>query len=106
MIQATPVTIGGKEYGIRYTNRAQYRLSALDGNTDLSDLGKRKKTFAVLVNWLWATLIDCPFAKPEDLAEAIKREDVEGAISALAVCIRESTSEKNDSASASGPSHA
>lgn len=92
---------------LRFSNRAVYRVGTLDKPLALSDLSNRKRSQAALFQWVWACLDGDDakaFETPEDLADAVKSEQLPELYKALSEAIQLSQpSEKN--ADSSTPSH-
>lgn len=102
--------IGEHIVELRYSNRARYRIGTLDRPLLLSDINKPKRGFAALAQWLWACLHGDSakhFETPDDLAAALKDDQVQAAIDALGQAIALSVpSAKNADSSTPKPSPA
>lgn len=70
------VAVGDAKLRLRFGGRAEYRLQSIGENIDLTGLRRKRKDFVTMANWAWALAVDCPFASPEDLADAIQRPQV------------------------------
>jgi len=102
--------IGEHIVDLRYSRRARYRIGTLDRPLLLSDINKPKRGEAALTQWLWACLHGDSaklFDTPDDLAGALKDEQVQAAVDALGQAIAASVpSSKNAESSTQSPSPA
>lgn len=98
-----------RERHIAFTQRALFRMGTLPTPFEFGDLSKPRKSYAALVAWVWACLVQedaIEFPSPEDLAVHIpsKTDACMKLAAALAEAVNAGTSEpKNDHGSTHAP---
>ena len=99
--------VGTRVVQLRYSNRAICRVGTLDRPLALTDFANRKRGLAALSQWLWACL-DGEDAKAfetyEDVADALKPEQIADAIGALKQAIEAASSKNAASSTPQSPS--
>jgi hypothetical protein len=104
LVMFTKAFVGGRCYKLRYATRALYNHGSLPHPLALSLIADDEAhSFAALCQWLWAC-IDEPhkFGTPADLADAIKRDEVNDAVKALAQAIKIGRPPEEDRKNANG----
>lgn len=92
---------------IRFSNRALCRHQTLDKPIALAELGKAKRSFAALCQWLWACQIDDDqLESPDAVADAIDREKIGELMDALTDALVAESKPKNEQGSTPSPSPA
>lgn len=90
MAAPKPITVSlDRPRVIAWSNRADYRLSSLPNPPNWLDLKNPAKSYATLLGYIWAMLVDHPedFRSPEDLAEHVPLDKISDNIKALCAAI-------------------
>jgi hypothetical protein len=77
-----------KPRSLCFNNRAEYRMQTLERPFLIPDLMNKKHSFAALVAWVWASLVEKDardFKSPEDLALVMSEHNLDAAFNAFIV---------------------
>lgn len=78
--QSKPVKVEiDQDRTITYDNRAEFRMGSLERPFTVHDLRNKRRSWAALVAWVWACLVDSDaidFPSPESLAPHLQDKDI------------------------------
>lgn len=86
------IKLGDRVFLLKWTDRAEARLSSLDRPPTFADLRRPKRCYYAMCAIIWASIVERghPYLEPEDLAESLKtQEQIAMATNAIGMMLEE-----------------